>query len=787
MSELTRALIACFADLKRERGWVDMNDLEQAALHLLRDEQLSGWVQQRLDAQLRHVLIDEFQDTNPLQWQALQSWLSSYVGSGGGREGGSAPSVFIVGDAKQSIYRFRRAEPQVFEAATQFVCEQLGGTLLSCDHTRRNAQGVVALVNAVMSQAATELPYAFRPHTTESEQTGEIIRLPLAPQPEKALAGDEMVWRDTLTTPRDEPQEYAADAECQLAARWVAGQIAQGLIGPDIMVLARKRDRLERMRDALRLLGVASQITEKTALIDLPEVQDVVALLDAAVSPGNDLALARALRSPLLGWRDDDLVALALAVKSAGAQAAQASAVLQDDTNKTISWWDMLTKEEHSAHILCRLDANLASKTRLQLLQLQSLLQALPPHDALSRMVSEQDWVARCMAAAPAPLRQRVQQSLHALLAAALEIGSGRFLTPHKFVRELKKPHLKAPQTTSADDAVRLMTIHGAKGLEAHTVLLLDSLSAPPAAAILDVLVDWPGAQAAPQTFAFLRSEAKAPECVSAALAHEQEQRAREEINAMYVAMTRAKSRLVFSAHESARQAATGCLWRRLEALPESVATLIEDAWAGDFAALPQTLIEDTFTLNIMPNERLAGTEYAQSAIKKEVNQATDDDSSSRDASHWGDEVQRRIGIAMHRLLELYRPGADWHESIASVTAAVQLSEPQALQALESAQRIVHGQAAWVWGDAVDWQANEVELFHEAQVLRLDRLVRRRDTQAWWVIDYKSSDAPQHNRALRLQLTQYVEAVKSAFSESGKTAVVHAAFITAQGRWVQIL
>jgi ATP-dependent helicase/nuclease subunit A len=116
MARLTRLLVVEYAQLKRERGWIDMGDLERAALALMTDEVLSGWVQERLDARVRHLLIDEFQDTNPLQWQALNAWLSSYAAAAG-----KAPSVFLVGDPKQSIYRFRRAEPQVFKAAQRFV------------------------------------------------------------------------------------------------------------------------------------------------------------------------------------------------------------------------------------------------------------------------------------------------------------------------------------------------------------------------------------------------------------------------------------------------------------------------------------------------------------------------------------------------------------------------------------------------------------------------------------------------------------------------------------------
>ncbi len=176
MARLARCLIAQFAAVKQQHGWVDMNDVERTALVMLADPILSGWVQERLDARIRHLLVDEFQDTNPLQWQALHAWLAGYAGSGGGS---AAPSVFIVGDPKQSIYRFRRAEPQVFIAAQAFVRDGLGGDLLSCDHTRRNAQGVIAAVNAVMGQAqAQHETTGFRDHTTESKHPGQLLRLP---------------------------------------------------------------------------------------------------------------------------------------------------------------------------------------------------------------------------------------------------------------------------------------------------------------------------------------------------------------------------------------------------------------------------------------------------------------------------------------------------------------------------------------------------------------------------------------------------------------------------------
>ncbi|MEO7954042.1 MAG: UvrD-helicase domain-containing protein, partial [Polaromonas sp.] len=307
MARLTRVLIAQFTQLKRERGWVDMNDVERAAQVMLSDTVLAGWVQERLDARIRHLMIDEFQDTNPLQWQALSSWLSGYGGAG------AAPSVFLVGDPKQSIYRFRRAEPQVFRAAQAFVVEGLGGDLLSCDHTRRNAQAVIDTVNAVMGKARELDRYeGFREHTTASGRQGAVGRLPPIPRGREegdAEEGEEEEgasplaagWRDSLTTPRELPEETLRTREARQAAAWISEQIAAGLRPQDVMVLSRKRAGLLPLQEELRALHIPAQVGEKTELIDCCEVLDVVALLDVLVSPQHDLSLARALRSPLFG------------------------------------------------------------------------------------------------------------------------------------------------------------------------------------------------------------------------------------------------------------------------------------------------------------------------------------------------------------------------------------------------------------------------------------------------------------------------------------------------------
>ena len=733
MARLARLLIAEFSALKQERGWVDMNDIETAALTLLGDELLSGWVQQRLDARIRHLLIDEFQDTNPLQWQALWSWLSAYGGAGGG--GGTAPSVFIVGDPKQSIYRFRRAEPQVFKAAQQFVRQGLDGELLSCDHTRRNAQRVITTVNTAMGAARDADGYeGFREHTTESREAGAVGRLPAIPRSKEDEAASPALggWRDSLTTPREIPEETLRTLEARQAAAWISQQVAGGLKPQEVMVLSRKRAGLLPLQDELRALHIPAVVGEKTALIDCCEVQDLVALLDVLVSPQHDLSIARALKSPLFGLDDDALVQIALQRANTGR-----------------SWFEVLQKQEQLPPA--------AQGLGPVLIQYQNWLDSFPPHDALQAIYHHGDVLAKFAAAAPDAQRASVLANLRALLAVALQLDGGRYATPYALVRALKAGGQLAPATVS-DEAVRLLTIHGAKGLEAEAVLLLDTDTLERSADSMGVLVDWPGEEVAPKKFVFLVSESRPPACAVETLAQEQAARRREELNALYVALTRARHTLVLSSITPHRET-TDSWWRRLDRLldemPVPPAQALESAAAGalDF------LLE-------MPVAPVLPVSAAIDLVEEDE-----------------DTEVARIGQAMHRLLEWGRLD---EPQIRAAAREFRLSPAQGRQAADRARRILAGAGAWAWSaQAIAWQGDEVELFHAGQPLRLDRLVQRRDAGHeghWWVLDYKSSAAPQHDAQLMEKMRSYRAAVQAL--HPGQT--VKAAFLTPQGAVLEV-
>ena len=384
-------------------------------------------------------------------------------------------------------------------------------------------------------------------------------------------------------------------------------------------------------------------------------------------------------------------------------------------------------------------------------------MDALPPHDALQAIYDQGDVLARFGAAAPAASRASVLSNLRALLSNALQLNGGRYTTPYAFVRALKAGGLQAPAAVNPQ-AVRLLTIHGAKGLEAEAVLLLDTDTAERNAASMSVLVDWPGQALAPKKFVFLISETTPPACARQMLAAEQAARQREELNALYVAMTRAKNTLVISAIESFRQA-HGSWWQRLHGLAD-VEHVTENASRQEsYEALEFTLpdLPALPALLLIDNPPLPTPE--------------------------ADSPSARVGKAMHRLLERGDASALAAQLVAREFG---LTSEQLQEAQSKARCIQTGAAAWAWdATVIGWQGNEVELTHEGETLRLDRLVQRQDAAHqghWWVLDYKSAARPERQAELVAKMRTYKAALTAIYPEQ----VVKAAFLTADGAVIMV-
>ena len=757
MCLLARALFEEYTSLKAQRGQVDMVDLELAASHLLSDSSVAGWIQERLDTQVRQLLMDEFQDTSPLQWQTMKSWLGGYAGAGGGLSGRQSMQVFLVGDPKQSIYRFRRADPRVFEAAKHFVLDGLQGDLLSCDHTRRNAPGVIEVLNKVMDCAVAEGAFTgFRPHTTESHEAAKVSVLPDVPRPPSEPRGQEaeIDWRDTLVEPREEPDSSLKQLEAEHVAQAIGELIRdQGLQPEDIFVLSRKRATLAWVGLALQAQGVPYVAPEDTRLIDTPEVRDLVALVEALVSPQHDLALAHALRSPVFGWSDDEVMGLAARARASGG-----------------TWWSALMAWGDAGPAVLH--------TAQSLGRWQALARHAPPHDLLEAMLTEGRIRERWVATVPPSMRAQAMVHINALLAQSLDMDGGRDATPYRWIRALKRLPLALP-TRVHPGAVQLLTIHGAKGLEARVVFIVDADAQEGRPNNHTVMVDWPESAARPVSCAFIRSEANPPPSLSLAMDQERAAQRREELNALYVALTRAREQLVFSRTQPRTNNKHGSWWRRLidaKAVGEAHAWVPRspgEAFVVDDRDAPAPSDACLYRLPSL-EARPGGPEPATPPPMVE------------DAA--------LLGQVLHKALEWLTTVATGHRSTLRVQQAIQaaclsLSAPMTL--LERAEPLVskilgsQELAAWLDPDQLAWAGNEVGLIHGGQTLRIDRLVALdlSTGREWWVLDYKLQHRPQDLPAYQAQMRQYVAAV----SRLQPGDVVRAAFITGEGRLIELV
>src|SRR5574340_933090 len=164
---LGHALVQGYQEAKAQQGVIDFTDAEWQACRLLQSEELAPGLALKLDARYRHLLLDEFQDTNPLQWQALSTWLLEARGAD------SDMTVFLVGDPKQAIYRFRRGEARVFDAAAEFLCVHFDAARFSTDMTRRLAPALVSAINPVFADVEG---FAAHTHAPENASRPGALR-----------------------------------------------------------------------------------------------------------------------------------------------------------------------------------------------------------------------------------------------------------------------------------------------------------------------------------------------------------------------------------------------------------------------------------------------------------------------------------------------------------------------------------------------------------------------------------------------------------------------------------
>jgi len=533
-----------FQKLKKEQRLLDFTDLEWQTYLLLNQSNNALWVQYKLDQRIEHLLIDEFQDTNPTQWNLILPLLEEMAASEDERQ----RSVFIVGDAKQSIYRFRRAEPRLFTSAEKWLKNNLNASTCPLSHSWRSSPAIINFINHVFTQNKfkTLLPSFTEHHTHREELAGKVTLLPLSLK--EVIEKDEdasITLRNPLNEAREESisQQYfneglmIAEEIQQLIQKNVAVAHKEGnqaINYNDIIILLRSRTHVADYEQALRQTGIPYIGANRGTLLESLEVNDMLDLLQWLILPFDNLSLAGILRSPLFSVTNEDLIAIKQASKGTWLKRLE-NFVLKNPQHKSLPRaFELLT-------------------------QWQDAASKLPAHDLLDKIYSEANVLARYVAAFPSHLSQRVTANLNRFLELALEMDSGRYPSLSRFsswLNELRQLENEAPDepvtpaSAETEQRVQILSIHAAKGLEAPVIFLADSANSPANKNAYSTLIDWPAENDKPDYFLLTAAKINLDEFSKNCINEQDTFEQLENANLLYVALTRAKQMLYISGSE---------------------------------------------------------------------------------------------------------------------------------------------------------------------------------------------------------------------------------------------
>jgi len=521
LHRFARRFLALYEDRKIRHGVLDFDDLILRTRALLSDERVAQWVLFRLDGGVDHILVDEAQDTSPAQWDVIDLLTREFT-SGEGARAERERTIFVVGDKKQSIYSFQGADPEGFDrmretfgAALSDIRKDLRESELT--YSFRSSAAILQLVDRLFQgDRAQGLGDALTHIAFNAEQPGRVDLWPVIEKTEDPS----LPWNDPLD------QITEAHHEARLAARiadeilrmtreetitvregerWVRRTVQPG----DILILVRRRKTLfKEIISACKARGLAIGGADRLKLGEDLAVRDIMALLSFLALPEDDLSLAAALRSPLFGWSERALYALA-----------------QPRPDRQTLWEALRRKGDAPAPTLDVLN-DLRSQTDFQ-----------RPFDLINRLLLHHDGRRKLIAR----LGPEAEDGIDALLAQALVYENAQVPSLTGFLAwfEAEEIELKR-QMDSAENRIRVMTVHGAKGLEAPIVFLPDCASRRPqdrgeVLSVRDVPL-WKGPVATlPAALTRARTEALEAED-------------RESRRLFYVAMTRAESWLIVAA-----------------------------------------------------------------------------------------------------------------------------------------------------------------------------------------------------------------------------------------------
>jgi ATP-dependent helicase/nuclease subunit A len=527
------AVISRYQRAKDRRGLLDYDDLIDKALALLGEDR-AAWVHYKLDQGIDHVLIDEAQDTSPKQWEIIRFLTGEFFAGAGARAVNR--TIFAVGDEKQSIFSFQGAAPREFDAMRRTfatLCAAIDRDLhyVPFRHSFRSGPNLLGAVDKVFEQ-----PQAYRGLSADNVR-------PVHEWLPEAMPGLVEIW-DTIK-PKEKREIEAWDApfdeltekspQVRLATKIAANVkrwTKQGTRAGDVLILVRQRGAVfEAIIRSLKDAHVPVAGADRLVLTEHIAVMDLMVLADALLLPADDLALATVLKSPLFGLDDEDLFAIAWERQTSLRTALRAKAPMDPRFATAVEKLDRLAQWAHKE----------------------------TPFGFYARVLGAERGRQRFLAR----LGHEADDALDEFLNRALDYERRETPSLQGFIAWLRaaRTDIKRDMEVTRDE-VRVMTVHGAKGLEAPIVILADTTTPPAGPGPRQPrLLDLTTRAGAPDHFVWTGPKANDVAAVAAARERVRRENEDEHRRLLYVAMTRAINRLIVCGAEGERATQEGCWW----------------------------------------------------------------------------------------------------------------------------------------------------------------------------------------------------------------------------------
>ncbi len=548
---LADAVRDAYAAEKRTRGALDYNDLISQTLALLSKTEAAAWVLYKLDGGLDHVLIDEAQDTSPEQWQIVRKLTEEFFAGRGARDLFETPrTVFAVGDEKQSIFSFQGADPLEFDvnrrhfaarAMTDFADVRLQTSHRSAPEILEFVDTVFADSEARQGLTSSDEPIEHHPHRKEAKGRVEFwpaIKPAKTPEPDP--------WRPVDVESESSPVVQLAERLASRIKEWLDNKVqlpghSLPIRPGDIMILMPRREPFA--SEVIRKLtqrGVPVAGADRIRLKNEIAVMDLIALGRFVLLPEDDLNLASLLRSPLIGLSEGELFTLS--------------------HSREGRLWRALSE--------CSADTPLFAKSHAFLWEMLRRSDFAPPYEFFAEALIAKGARARLLAR----LGPEASDAVDEFLSLALEYEALNTPSLEVFLHWIERGDAEIKRDMERGrDQVRVMTVHGAKGLEADIVILPDTTTLP----------DPPGRRGellyGADGVIFPIRNVDASEAVLAAKEAAKQEALKEHRRLLYVALTRAKDRLYICGFENKTGVREGSWYRLAERAMERIGTKTAD------------------------------------------------------------------------------------------------------------------------------------------------------------------------------------------------------------------